>query len=118
RSTREVDRNLVANARILGASGRQVITQVVLPSALTWIIASLQVSVGFALIGAIVGEFLGARPGLGLLIRQAQERSNPNAVFAALVIIAVVALAAAGLIILLERTLLSWRPPQVSGAER
>ena len=115
--TREVDRNLIANARILGASGRQVTTQVVLPSALTWIIASLHVSFGFALIGAIVGEFLGAQKGLGLLIRQAQDTFNPNAVFAAMVIIAVVALAAEGLITLLERSLLSWRPPQLSGTE-
>jgi NitT/TauT family transport system permease protein len=115
--TREVDRNLVANARILGASGRQVTTQVVLPSALTWIIASLHVSFGFALIGAIVGEFLGAQRGLGLLISQAQGTFNPNGVFAAMVIIAVVALAAEGLITLLERVLLSWRPPQLSGAE-
>jgi NitT/TauT family transport system permease protein len=115
--TREVDRNLIANARILGASGRQVTTQVVLPSALTWIIASLHVSFGFALIGAIVGEFLGAQQGLGLLISQAQGTFNPNAVFAAMVIIAVVALAAEGLITLLERVLLSWRPPQLSGAE-
>jgi NitT/TauT family transport system permease protein len=115
--TREVDRNLVANARILGASGRQITTHVVLPSALTWIIASLHVSFGFALIGAIVGEFLGAQQGLGLLIRQAQDTFNPNAVFAAMVIIAVVALAAEGLIALLERGLLSWRPPQLSGAE-
>ena len=115
--TREVDRNLIANARILGASGRRITTQVVLPSALTWIIASLHVSFGFALIGAIVGEFLGAQRGLGLLIRQAQDTFNPNAVFAAMVIIGVVALAAEGLITLLERAVLSWRPPQLSGAE-
>ena len=115
--TREVDRNLVANARILGASGRQVTWQVVLPSALTWIIASLHVSFGFALIGAIVGEFLGAQQGLGLLISQAQGTFNPNGVFAAMVIIAVVALAAEGLIALLEKVLLAWRPPQLFGAD-
>jgi sulfonate transport system permease protein len=112
--TREVDQNLIANARILGASKRQVTTHVVLPSALTWIIASLHVSFGFALIGAIVGEFLGAQKGLGLLISQAQGTFNPNGVFAAMVIIAIVALIAEGLIGLLERRLLSWRPPAVS----
>ncbi|GDY32681.1 ABC transporter permease [Gandjariella thermophila] len=115
--TREVDRNLVANARILGASKRQVTFHVVLPSALTWIIASLHVSFGFALIGAIVGEFLGAQQGLGLLISQAQGSFNPNGVFAAMVVIAVIALAAEGLITLLEKQLLSWRPPQLSGAD-
>jgi NitT/TauT family transport system permease protein len=115
--TREVDRNLVANARILGAKRRHVTLQVVLPSALTWIIASLHVSFGFALIGAIVGEFLGAQHGLGLLISQAQGTFNPNGVLAAMVIIAVVALLAEGAITLLERRLLSWRPPQLSGAD-
>jgi NitT/TauT family transport system permease protein len=114
---REVDRSFVANARILGASRRQVTFDVVLPSALTWIIASLHVSFGFALIGAIVGEFLGAEHGLGLLISQAQGTFNPNGVFAAMLLIAVVALVAEGLITLLEKRLLAWRPPQLSGAD-
>jgi NitT/TauT family transport system permease protein len=114
---REVDRNLVANARILGASRRQVTRHVVLPSAMTWIIASMHVSFGFALIGAIVGEFLGAQKGLGLLISQAQGTFNADGVFAAMVIIAIVALAAEGLITLLERRLLAWRPPAVESAD-
>jgi NitT/TauT family transport system permease protein len=115
--TREVDRNLVANARILGASRSQVTRQVVLPSAFTWIIASMHTSFGFALIGAIVGEFLGAREGLGLLIATAQGTFNPAGIFAAMLIIAVVALIAEGLIGLLEKRLLSWRPPQMAGAD-
>ncbi|HET8588888.1 MAG TPA: ABC transporter permease [Nakamurella sp.] len=115
--TREVDRNLVANARILGASKAQVTWQVVLPSAFTWIIASMHTSFGFALIGAIVGEFLGARKGLGLLITTAQGTFNPSGIFAAMLIIAVVALIAEGLMGLLEARLLSWRPPQLSGAD-
>ena len=114
---REVDRNLVANARILGASRRQVTRHVVLPSAMTWIIASMHVSFGFALIGAIVGEFLGAQKGLGLMISQAQGTFNADGVFAAMVIIAIVALVAEGLITLLERRLLAWRPPVRASAD-
>jgi NitT/TauT family transport system permease protein len=114
---REVDRNLVANARILGASPRQVTRHVVLPSAMTWIIASMHVSFGFALIGAIVGEFLGAQKGLGLMISQAQGSFNADGVFAAMVIIAIVALVAEGLITLLERRLLAWRPPAAASAD-
>jgi NitT/TauT family transport system permease protein len=114
--TREVDRNLIANARILGASRRQVTWHVVLQSAFTWIIASLHVAFGFALIGAIVGEFLGAQKGLGLLIRTAQGTFDANGVLAAMLIIAVVALMAEYLISLIERRLLAWRPSQVSGA--
>jgi NitT/TauT family transport system permease protein len=112
--TREVDRNYLANARILGASRGQVTRQVVLPSAFTWIIASMHISFGFALIGAIVGEFLGARQGLGLLIQQAQGTFNPDGVFAAMVIIAIVALATEFLIGLLEKRLLAWRPPSAA----
>ncbi len=108
---REVDRNLVANVRILGASRLQVIRNVVLPSALTWIIASLHVAFGFSIIGAIVGEFLGAQKGLGLVIATAQNNFDPNGVFAAMLIIAAIALTAEALISRLERRLLSWRPP-------
>ncbi len=108
---REVDRNLINNARVLGASRLQVTRHVVLPSALTWIIASLHVAFGFAIIGAIVGEVLGAQKGLGLVITTSQNQFNPNGVFAAMLIIAVVALTAEGLIGLLERRLLGWRPP-------
>jgi NitT/TauT family transport system permease protein len=107
---REVDRNLINNARVLGASRRQITRHVVLPSALTWIIASLHVAFGFAIIGAIVGEFLGAQKGLGLVIASAQNNFNPNGVFAAMLIIAVVALTAEGIISQLERRLLAWRP--------
>ncbi|MBD0738385.1 ABC transporter permease [Streptomyces sp. CBMA29] len=115
---REVDRNLLANARILGASNTRVTLHVVVPSALSWITTSLHVAFGFAITGAIVGELLGAQQGLGLLIFQAQANFDPNGVYAGLVITAAFALAAEGLISLLERWLLSWQPrPQKSGAE-
>ncbi len=107
---REVDSNLLANARVLGASKLAIIRHVVVPSALVWIIASLHVAFGLAIIGAIVGEYLGATKGLGLVIANSQNNFNPNGVFAAMVIIAVLALTAEGLIGLLERRLLSWRP--------
>jgi NitT/TauT family transport system permease protein len=113
---REVDRNLLANARVLGASRLAMTRHVVLPSALTWIIASLHVAFGLAIIGAIVGEFLGAQKGLGLVIATAQNNFNPDGVFGAMLIIAVLALTAEGLIGLLERRLLSWRPPSQSEA--
>jgi NitT/TauT family transport system permease protein len=108
---REVDRNLVANARVLGASRWQVVRNVVLPSALVWIIASLHVAFGFSIIGAIVGEFLGAQKGLGLVIANSQNNFNPDGVFGAMVIIGVVALTAEALIAQLEHRLLAWRPP-------
>jgi len=107
---REVDRNLINNARVLGASRMQVTRHVVLPSAVTWIIASLHVAFGFAIIGAIVGEYMGAQKGLGLVIATSQNNFNPNGVFAAMFIIAIVALTAEGIIGWVERRLLAWRP--------
>ena len=110
---READRNIIANARILGASHWQVTRHVVIPSALSWILASLHVSFGFALIGAIVGEFLGARKGMGLLIATAQGSFDSDGVFAAMILVAVVALAAEGLLTMAENRLVAWRPEQL-----
>ena len=107
---READRAIIANARILGASHWQVTRHVVIPSALSWILASLHVSFGFALIGAIVGEFLGARKGMGLLIATAQGSFDANGVFAAMILVAVVALIAEAVLTLIENRLVSWRP--------
>jgi NitT/TauT family transport system permease protein len=107
---REVDEDVIANARILGANRRKITTQVVLPSALTWIIASLHTSFGFALVGAVVGEFIGSIHGLGHLIASAQGTFDTNGVFAAMFILAAVALAAEFLITQLENRLITWRP--------
>jgi NitT/TauT family transport system permease protein len=111
---READGNLIANAKILGASSRRITYSVVLPSALTWILASLHVSFGFALVGAVVGEFLGSRQGIGLLIATAQGAFNAAGVFAAMIVLAVVALVADFLLTQLENRLLKWRPVQFS----
>jgi NitT/TauT family transport system permease protein len=111
---RSVDRNFVANARILGATRLQVVRHVVIPSAMTWIIASLHVALGLSIIGAIVGEFLGSQYGLGLVIATAQNTFDANGVFAAMLIIGILAIGAEGLMELLERRLLAWRPPSAA----
>ncbi|MGH3251659.1 MAG: ABC transporter permease, partial [Trebonia sp.] len=113
---REVDGNLVNNARVLGASRMQVVRNVVIPSAMTWIIASLHVAFGFAVIGAIVGEVLGAQHGLGVLITDSQNNFNTDGIFAGMIIIGAIALIAEWLINLLERRLLAWRPQTATEA--
>jgi NitT/TauT family transport system permease protein len=107
---READRAMIANARILGASQWQLTTTVVIPSAMSWILASLHVSFGFALVGAVVGEFLGAKQGIGLLIATAQGAFNANGVFAAMVILAAMALIAEYAITAVESVLVAWKP--------
>jgi len=110
----EVDRNLLANARILGASQRQLSTEVIIPSALSWILTSLHTSFSFALVGAIVGEFVGAVQGLGLLIQTAKGTFNVNGVFAAMAIMTAVALIMDVLVTALENRLIRWRPNTVN----
>ena len=113
---REVDRNLLANARILGASNRQLSMHVIIPSALSWILASLHVSFSFALVGAVVSEFIGGIQGVGLMVQVAGANFNANGVFAAMAILAVVALVAEGLVTWLEQRLVRWRPNQTADA--
>ncbi|WP_421913672.1 ABC transporter permease [Mesorhizobium sp.] len=107
---READKAMIANARILGASPFQITLTVIIPSAMSWILASLHVSFGFALVGAVVGEFLGAKQGMGLLISTAQGAFNANGVFAAMIILAVMALVVEFIITQFENHVVKWRP--------
>ena len=111
---REVDRVLIANARILGASERQLSSHVIFPSALSWILASLHTSFGFALVGAVVGEYLGAIHGIGLMIATAQATFNPNGVFGAMLLLAAVAISAEFFMTWLEDRLVRWRPNTIT----
>ena len=111
---READRSLIANAQILGATPWQLTRSVIVPSAMSWIFASLQVSFGFAIVGAIVGEFVGSRYGIGLLINIAKGSFDAAGMYAAIVIIMVVALAAEYIMSLVEKRLAKWRPAALS----
>lgn len=107
---READRNMIANAQILGATPWQLTRSVIVPSAMSWIFASLHVSFGFAIVGAIVGEFVGSRYGIGLLINVAKGSFDAAGMYAAIVIIMLVALTADWLMTKLEHRLAKWRP--------
>ena len=113
---REVDKVLVDNARILGASRWDLMRTIILPSATSWILASMHVAFGFALIGAIVGEFTGADKGLGILINHSQGNFDSAGIYAGMLITTVLALVAEWLITRLETRLTSWRPPVSSQA--
>jgi NitT/TauT family transport system permease protein len=107
---REVDRDVLANARVMGASARQLLWHVLLPSALTWIFASLRVAVGFALVGAVVGEYLGASKGMGHLIAFAESMFNATQVMAGLVILMVVVGAIDLALRRVEARFSAWKP--------
>lgn len=107
---RGVDRALVDVARVMGASERQIFFKVLLPGAATWIMSGLRMSLPFALIGVIVGEFLASSSGLGYRLNMYSTSYNTNGTFAMLLVMMVVMLALNALLGLLERRLLRARP--------
>lgn len=107
---REVNPVVLANARMLGASQRQLLRTVYLPSATSWVFSSLHTSVGLAFVGAVVGEYLGSARGVGYLILQAEGTFDVNTVFAGIVVLTVFALLLDKAVGALEHRLLVWQP--------
>jgi NitT/TauT family transport system permease protein len=111
---KEVSPVVLSNARMLGMNERQLMRHVYWPSALSWMFSSLHTSVGFALVGAVVGEYLGSSAGLGYKIQEAEGVFDVTGVFSGMLILTVVVIAVDGLVTLIERRLLVWRPGQVT----
>jgi len=107
---RETPPVVLANARMLGMNDRQLMRHVYWPSALTWVFSSLHASVGFALVGAVVGEYLGAAAGLGYLIHEAEGVFDVTGVFAGMIVLAIFVIAIDWAVTLAENRLLVWRP--------
>lgn len=109
---REVSPTILANARMLGMNERQLFKHVYWPSALTWMFSSLHTSVGFALVGAVVGEYLGSSAGLGYKIHEAESVFDVTGVFSGMLILTIFVILIDALVTLVERRLLVWRPAQ------
>jgi NitT/TauT family transport system permease protein len=107
---REVSPAVLANARMLGMNERQLMRHVYWPSALSWMFSSLHTAVGFAVVGAVVGEYLGSAAGLGYLILQAELLFDVAGVFAGMFVLAVFVIVIDAVVTLIERRLLVWRP--------
>jgi len=115
---REVNPVVLANARVLGAGKRHLLQHVYLPSAATWIISSLRVSIGFAVIGAVVGEYLGAAAGIGYLISHAEGMFDTVGVFAGMVVLGFFVMVLDVAVTLIERRLMRWRPDNEAQSRR
>jgi len=107
---REVSPTVLANARMLGASERQLLRHVYVPSAMSWVFASLHNSVGLAFVGAVVGEYLGSSRGVGYLILQAEGTFDINSVFAGILVLTLFALLLDWAVSLVEKRLMVWQP--------
>jgi sulfonate transport system permease protein len=109
---RDVDRNVLNNARMLGAGGRQLARHVLLPSAMSWILASLHTSVGFAMVGAVVGEYIGSSTGIGYLISRSEGNLDATGVWAGMVVLCVFVIVVEIIVTEVERRLVRWKPQQ------
>ncbi len=107
---REVSPNLIASARMLGASRRQLLRSIYLPAAMSWVFASLHNAVGLAFVGAVVGEYLGSARGVGYLILQAEGTFDINTVFAGILVLTAFALALDTAVGAVEHRLMTWQP--------
>jgi NitT/TauT family transport system permease protein len=107
---REVSPVVLASAKMLGASPRQLLRYVYLPSAMSWVFASLHNSVGLAFVGAVVGEYLGSAEGVGYLIHQAEGVFDINTVFAGILVLTAFALILDWVVTLVETRLMVWQP--------
>ena len=99
---KEVSPTVLANARMLGMNERQLMRHVYWPSALSWMFSSLHTSVGFAVVGAVVGEYLGSAAGLGYLIQQAEGVFDVAGVFAGMFVLAAFVIVIDWLVTLVE----------------
>ncbi|HEX7557700.1 MAG TPA: ABC transporter permease [Usitatibacter sp.] len=109
---KEVSPVVLNNTAMLGASRRQLLRYVYLPSATSWVFSSLHTAVGMAFVGAVVGEYLGSASGIGYLIQQAEGAFDINTVFAGILVLTAFALVLDVAVTKVERRLLVWRPTQ------
>jgi NitT/TauT family transport system permease protein len=107
---KEVSPVVLANARMLGASQKQLLRHVYLPSAMSWVFSSLHTSVGLAFVGAVVGEYLGSSQGVGYLILQAEGSFDINTVMAGILVLTGFALLLDMAVGRIERRLMKWQP--------
>ncbi|HQR56581.1 MAG TPA: ABC transporter permease [Burkholderiaceae bacterium] len=107
---KEVSPTVLANARMLGASQRQLLRHVYLPSAMSWVFSSLHTSVGLAFVGAVVGEYLGSSRGVGYLILQAEGTFDINTVMAGILVLTAFALVLDWAVGRVEKHLMKWQP--------
>lgn len=107
---REVNPNVLASAKMLGATRRQLLRYVYLPSAMSWVFSSLHTSVGMAFVAAVIGEYLGSVEGVGYLILQAETTFDMNTVMAGILVLTACALILDRIVTEVEKRLMRWQP--------
>src|SRR5215471_8018441 len=111
---KNVDNDILTIAKLMGASERDILWKVTLPSALPWIFAGLNLGLTYSLLGVIVAEILASNQGLGYVIQSSAATFNTAGVFAGLITLAVVAWLFSAVMRHIEARLLRWKPSLTS----
>jgi NitT/TauT family transport system permease protein len=111
---RTVHPGLLNVARVMGASPRQLLTTISLPTVVPFVLTALRIAVPEAMIGAVIGEFIAASAGLGHAVLSASNQFNTAAVLAGVTVLLIVVLALDGVVSAVERRLLRWRAAPTS----
>lgn len=113
---RDVEQRLIDVLKVMNASRLTVQLKVRIPSAATWIIQGLRVSVPYALVAAVTAEIIGANTGIGYLIQRSAGNFFTAGVFAGIAVLVVVSVVINAVVTLLEKRLLRWKPRNLTGA--
>lgn len=114
---RSADADRIQMLTVFGAGRFQVFRMVRLPTALPFIFAGLDIGIVFSILGAVVGEFIGAKEGLGYLLLQSNYNFDIAGMFAVLVVLSVIGLIAHFIIRFAQRRIAFWADEsQVVGA--
>ncbi len=106
---RSTDQAFIDAARSFSATRRQIFTKVLIPSALPFIIAGLRLGIGRGLVGVVVGEFIGARAGVGYFIFKSAQGFQIDAMWMGVLLLAGTGVLAVAVLQKVERRLAPWR---------
>lgn len=106
---KNVNKNLIDTVRLMGATQGQVLCKIILPSCVPWLLSGLRASLGAALLGAIVGEYIAANSGLGWMVSNASGMYNTTRVLSTIVILSALMAILNYCVTWLDNRLLKWR---------
>ncbi|GAA4349255.1 ABC transporter permease [Variovorax defluvii] len=108
---KSIEKSFVDLAWVMGANDKAIFRKVVLPAATPYIFLGLKLSIPYALIGAIIGEFVASSAGLGWKIQVETAQYNTTGTMAGLLLLMAIVTVMNALFSLFERRMLRWRPP-------
>jgi ABC-type nitrate/sulfonate/bicarbonate transport system permease component len=106
---RSVDLDMIDLMRTMGASDLQIFWQVKLPGALDQFFSGLRISATYAIVGAVISEWLGGFSGLGVYMTRVRKSFAYDRMFAVIILISVLSLALMKAVDLLERVCMPWK---------